>query len=162
MKLPKRKPYRLQGYDYSQRGAYFLTLCVKDRSPMLWRVGATFGRPPEGAEHLSEYGRIIDFEIGRIEDRYAPVVKVDSYVIMPNHIHMIMMILGTENGRPKVAPTISRIMQQWKGSVSKRVGRPIWQKSFYDHMIRSEAEYSKIRKYIDENPLKWEDDCYYI
>ena len=68
---------------------------------------------------------------------------------------------GDKNGRPKVAPTISRIMQQFKGSISKRVGFTIWQKLFNDHIIRNEEEYKKIWEYIDTNPLIWQEDCYY-
>jgi len=80
---------------------------------------------------------------------------------MPNHIHIIIVLQCGENGRPKVAPTISRIIQQFKGSISKQIGFSIWQKLFHDHIIRNEKKYQKIWEYIDTNPLKWEDDCYF-
>lgn len=156
MELPKRKPNRLSDYDYSKCGAYFITICTKNRREMLCDVRATFGRPLQ----LSEYGKIIQREIERIGAIYDNVV-IDKYVIMPNHIHLIV-VLNENEGRPKVAPTISRIMQQFKGSITKQIGFIIWQKSYHDHIIRNECEYQKIWQYIDENPAKWENDCFYV
>lgn len=80
---------------------------------------------------------------------------------MPNHIHMII-VLYDEKGRSQTAPTISRIVQQFKGSISKQVGFPLWQKLFYEHIIRNQEEYEKTYEYIQTNPLKWEEDKYYI
>ena len=157
--MPKRKKNRLSDYDYSMCGAYFLTICIQDRIPLLWtsaeNVGATFGRPLP----LSEYGMIIKNEIERIASIYGNAVNIDKYVIMPNHIHLII-VLSTigENGRPKVAPTISRIIQQFKGAVTKQIGWSIWQKSFHDHIIRDKEEYEKIWDYIEYNPFNWEQD----
>lgn len=161
MSLPIRKDIRLKDHDYSQNGTYFITVCVKDRHNLLWKsnVGATFGRPHK-LTPLSDIGKIIDSEIDKIRSVYDNVL-IDKYVIMPNHIHMIILLKGDETGRPKVAPTISRIMQQFKGSITKQVGFSIWQKLFYDHIICNEEEYRKIWKYIDANPLKWQDDCYF-
>jgi putative transposase len=170
--LPKRKDIRFKNHDYSQNGAYFITVCVKDRHNLLWEnnVGAISDRPfchLHKLSQLSDIGKIIDDEIHKIGAIYDNVL-IDKYVIMPNHIHMIIILKDNEDGRqdnedgrPKVAPTISRIMQQFKGSISKQVGFPMWQKSFYDHIIRNEEEYQKIWEYIDTNPLKWQEDCYY-
>ena len=81
---------------------------------------------------------------------------------MPNHIHLIIRIDGEdENGRPMVAPTIDRIIKQFKGYVSKTVNEQIWQKRFYDHVIRGREDYEEIRKYIYENPINWETDELY-
>lgn len=80
---------------------------------------------------------------------------------MPNHIHMII-IISEENGRSKTAPTISRMIQQFKGSITKKSGFPIWQKLFHDHIIRNEEEYQRIYEYVETNPLKWKEDKYYI
>lgn len=159
MDLPMRKPNRLKNYDYSQNGAYFITACTKDRHEMLWHVGATFGRPQEPPQ-LSGYGIIIKHEIDHIGEIYDNAVAIDKYVIMPNHVHMIIFLHG-DDGRPKVAPTVSRIMQQFKGAVTKQIGFSLWQKLYHDHIIRNEHEYQKIWKYIDTNPLKWEEDCFY-
>ena len=73
---------------------------------------------------------------------------------MPNHIHL-MLVLNNDSGRPQVAPTLSRIIQQFKGSVSKKIGKSIWQKGFYDHIIRDEIDYFRHLQYIEENPAKW-------
>jgi REP element-mobilizing transposase RayT len=155
--FPQRKNIRLKDYNYNKNGAYFITICVKDKQNLLWQqnVGATFGRP-----QLSEIGAIVDNEINKITGIYENVI-IDKYVIMPNHIHMIILLYDIENGRPKVAPTVSRIIQQYKGSISKQVGFSMWQKLFYYHIIRNEQDYKKIWEYIDTNPNKWQDDCYY-
>lgn len=140
--LPKRKRNRVDNYDYSECGAYFLTICVQDRKLLLWdTVGATCGRPLP----LSEYGQIIENEINRISSIYNDTVNIDKYVIMPNHIHLIIVLQTMDvNGRPQVAPTICRVIQQFKGAVTKQIGWSIWQKSFHDHIIRNNDEYGTI------------------
>ena len=163
MELPMRKDARLKNYNYSSNGAYFLTLCVKDRHEILWddaSVGAACGRPSSGLI-LSEIGKTIVAEINKIEEIYG-TVKIDKYVIMPNHVHMIISLCGTmdEDGRPQAAPTISRIINKFKGSITKQIGYSIWQKLFYDHVIRNETEYQKICQYTEENPMKWAEDKY--
>ena len=127
--LPKRKANRLKNYDYSKNAAYFITVCTKDRHEILWNVGATFGRPQKSPT-LSEYGIIIKNELDHIGKIYDNVVAIDKYVIMPNHIHIIILLHGGD-GRPKVAPTVSRIMQQFKGAVTKQIGFSLWQKSIF-------------------------------
>ena len=164
--LPVRKNIRLKEYDYSSAGAYFLTVCVKDGHCILWEqepnVGANRVRP-----WLSNIGNIVENEIIKIDGAYENA-SVDKFVIMPNHIHMIIFIknndcdLGIDNhGRTRFAPTISRIIKQTKGLITKRIGYSIWQRSFYDHIIRDEAEYQRIWQYIDENPARWVEDEYY-
>lgn len=155
MELPKRKPNRLKEYDYSKNGAYFITICTQDREELFWSVGETCGFPYT----LSAYGDIVNKEIMRIVDIYNETVKVDKYVVMPNHIHLIIVLQS--DGRPQAAPTISRVVKQFKGAVSKKIGFTIWQKSFHDHIIRNENDYREIWEYIDTNPLKWEEDCFY-
>ncbi len=166
-KLPKRKRNRLEEFDYSHNGTYFVTICTENMNCVLSQiVGATSGRPPK--VRLTEIGRAAANELKRINEIYENVV-VDNFVIMPNHIHLLITIddcgLGrpkvapTEgsatHGRPKVAPTVSRIMQQFKGTVTKQVGCTIWQKGFYDHVIRDEEDFLLHMQYIDENPKKW-------
>ena len=87
-------------------------------------------------------------------------VTVDRSVVMPNHIHLIIVI-SAESGDAQFAPTISRVVKQFKGSISKQIGYSIWQKSYHDHIIQNEAEHQNIRRYIDENPDKWTEDEYY-
>lgn len=159
-KLPKRKPYRLKNYDYSSNGAYFITICTKDKKSVLSQinVGTSIARPPE--IELTKTGVIVDKGIQEISKHYENVF-VDSYVIMPNHIHLIIRIQN-DRGRPMVVPTISRIIQQFKGYVSKQAGMPIWQEKSYDHIIRDEYDYMVHLQYIDENPAKWAEDKYYL
>ena len=79
---------------------------------------------------------------------------------MPNHLHMIIEV-PCKGGPAELAPTISRVIQQFKGSITKQIGFPLWKKSFHDHIIRNEREYIELLKYMEENPLKWEEDPYY-
>lgn len=158
MELPKRKPNRLTGYDYNQNGAYFVTMCVQERREILWNVGARIVRP-RGFIPLSKYGIIIDNAIREIPKRY-PSVYVDKYVIMPNHIHIIL-ILSYDGGRAMRAPTIATVINQMKGHATKQIGFSLWQKTFHDRIIRDEREYLKIWRYIDTNPAQWEDDCFF-
>ena len=145
-KFPIRKRNRLQWYDYGSAGMYFLTACTLERKALFWdNVGATSGRPQEIA--LSEHGKIVEEAILRIPQIY-PSVFLENHVIMPNHIHLLISIHQTEGGRPVVAPTIPRIVKQLKGVVSKAVGFSIWQKSYYDHVIRNEQDYEEHMRYI--------------
>ena len=96
----------------------------------------------------------MDNEIKKLNTVYV-AVRVDKYCIMPDHIHFIISINTDENGRTHCAPTISRVIKQFKGSITKQVGRPIWQKSFYDHGIRNPQDYDEIWQYIENNPLKY-------
>ena len=159
MKLQIRKPNRLKEYDYSQNGAYFITICTRKREKLLWNVGANCVRPQDKIS-LSDIGIIIDNEIKSINKIYSNIVKIDKYVIMPNHIHMIISI--DSDGRTQFAPTISRIIKQFKGSITKQIGFSIFQRSFHDRIIRNQKEYHKIWEYTDTNPLKWEQDCFYV
>lgn len=151
--LPKRKAYRLPDFDYSSSGAYFITVCTKDRKHTLSyiTVGTSTARPYE--LHLSKTGEAVKNAILEIPNHYCGVY-VDNYVIMPNHIHLIIRI-EKEGGRPMVVPTVSRIIQQMKGVVTKRVGESVWQEKSYDHIIRDDYDYMIHMQYIDENPAKW-------
>ena len=149
---PKHKPLRIPNYDYSQCNIYFLTLCTKDRQHLFWSVEATCGRPQM---NLSLAGRLVAVELEQIPQIYKSV-RIETYCIMPDHIHLLLSIDADAEGRPQVAPTVSRVVQQFKGAVSKRIGQPIWQKSFYDHIVRNEADYLACWQYIENNPLKYE------
>ncbi len=155
----QRKDYRLKNFDYSSPNAYFITICTKDRLPIFWQhisrhsVGAAIGRPV--TYQLSPYGHIVDTAINSISVHYSGV-DVDKYVIMPNHIHMIISITN------KPAPKIPTIINQMKGYVSKQLGFSPWQKLYYDRIIRDEEEYLAKWQYIEDNPLKWTEDEEYI
>ena len=99
-------------------------------------------------------------ELERLSQTYGGVT-VDKAVVMPNHVHLILKVCGETGGRPKAAPTVSRMIQQFKGAVTKRLGYPLWQKGFHDHVIRGEADYLRIWGYIDANPAEWREDRYF-
>ena len=149
----------MDGYDYSSGGAYFLTICAKDRRNRFWEnVGATIGRPQDVI--LSPNGKIVDEAIRNIPKIY-PAIAVEQYVIMPDHVHLLLRVRADEYGRPMVAPTMSRVVQQMKGYVTKRMGESVWQKLFYDHVIRNQMDYDEHVRYIYENPARWQDDELY-
>lgn len=154
MDLPKRKNIRLHNYNYSYNGAYFITICTKNKENLLWKnVGANCVRPLDQLP-LSKIGIVIENEIYKLNTVYENI-KVDKYQIMLNHIHLIIFIYEDSNGRTQFAPTISRIIKQFKGSITKQIGFSIWQKSFYDRIIRNEKEYQSVWNYIHNNPLKY-------
>ena len=161
--LPQRKHVRLKNYDYSQNGAYFVTICTKERKPLLSSIPVGRGAltPPE--IHLSQIGEISERYILSMSTAYA-CVHVDHYVIMPNHIHLLLRIdsAPASNGGMRASrPTLQTIVRSFKTLVTRQLGTSIWQDSFYEHIVRSEASYLEIWKYIDENPIKWQEDKYY-
>lgn len=160
MALPERKLLRLQGWDYSGAGYYFVTICVQDRKNLL-RRGAHCA-PGSGFPPLSEIGETVERTLLEIPDHY-PNVKVDKYVVMPNHIHFILVLEPRDGGRTMCAPTptLSQVVRMMKETVTKRLGQKIWQNGFYDHVIRDEADHLRIWNYIDTNPTKWPEDEYY-
>ena len=164
-KLPVRKRNRLKDHDYSSNGAYFITICTKDRKNIFWMkkqpdlVGEDIILPPDTIR-LSPYGKIAEEAINAIP-KYYPNVELWQYVVMPNHIHMILFI-PYDSGRMISSPTsILTVVGQMKRYASKKIGTSIWQRSFHDHIIRGKNDYEKIVKYIYENPVKWQSDCFY-
>ncbi len=164
MNLPKRKQIRLPAYDYSTPGAYFVTVCTADRRCILSTisVGAAISRPPtDELVQLTTYGKIVELAISNIPECY-PQISVDNYVIMPNHVHLLLQINTDESGRLIAAPTLSTVIGQMKRWASKRAGEGLWQKSFHEHVIRNDEDYSAIWEYIDTNPVKWTLDRYFV
>ena len=94
--------------------------------------------------------------------RHYPAITVDHAVVMPNHIHLLLQINTDTDGRPMAAPTISTVINQMKGVISKNAGFSVWQKGFYDHVIRNDNDYRDIWNYIEGNPGKWSEDKLYI
>ena len=159
MELPTRKPTRLKGYDYSTPGAYFITICIKDRKELLSEIIVGDDALIVPQNKLSQIGLICEKYINNIDIKYENVT-VDKYVIMPNHIHLIIFLYGTMKAS---SPTenIENIIRSFKTLVTKEIGIPIWQRSYHDHIIRGEKDYQKIWEYVDSNVLRWEKDCFY-
>ena len=115
---------------------------------------------------LNYIGKTAETELLKITEHYN-CVKIDKYVVMPNHIHIIVVIdynCTAERSRP--FPTLSKIIGLYKSGVAKQIHKQypnfeVWQKSFYDTIIRNERAYNEIVKYIEENPDKWESDEYF-
>ena len=160
MDLPKRKQNRLVEYDYSTPNAYFITVCTKNRKNLFWmEVGAIIDRPNNVP--LTNLGMIARQSIEDIPNYYS-AVSVDHFVIMPNHIHLLLQINTDADGRSMIAATVSTVVRLMKGTVSKQAGLSVWQKGFYDHVIRNDHDYREIWNYIDGNPSKWTEDKLYI
>lgn len=165
MDHPKRKNPRLAGYDYSTPGAYFVTVCTRDRKCILSKiVGGDVLIAPQ--VELTAYGKILDEQLRRM-DMFYDQITVEQYVIMPNHVHLLLRV--EESGPTGTsAPTKSSSHQTLADFVStckrfctKACGHPIFQRSYHDHIIRGDADYDKIARYIAENPAKWQEDCFY-
>ena len=162
MNDPQRKHLRLEYYDYSQPGSYFITICTRERKQEVLcsiepAVGAIINRPPRIS--MTPLGRIVDETIRAIPDHY-PGISVDQFIIMPDHVHLILSFRNIgPDGRQIAAPTpLSKIIQQMKRIASKQAGVPLWQKGFYDHVIRNDVDLANVRQYILNNPLKWIED----
>jgi putative transposase len=170
---PQRRALRLPTFDYAQAGAYFITLCTHRRLPLL-------GAIREGVVTLSAAGTIVEAEWVRTPT-LRPHVTLDAYVIMPNHVHGIFFLPerttanrseGVEARRQSFASpshTIGAIVRGVKGASTSRIRKlgtrvdvQIWQREYYDHVIRNERDLDRIREYIQNNPLKWELDRYYL
>jgi putative transposase len=155
--LPKRKSNRLKGYNYSSNGAYFITICVKNRHNLLGEVIV------EGDAHIAPNIKLSQY--GQITEKYIKGINgIDKYVIMPNHIHIIVLIRSPQSGTMKASPPtppIPQLIKSFKILVTKEIGFSLFQRSYHDHIIRNEKEYQEIWEYIDSNPVKWEVDCFY-
>ena len=165
--MENRKPNRLENYDYSRNGLYFITICTKNRIQYFSRitektscVGADIIRPEIT---LTNIGKILDYSINDVKNHYNNV-SVLKYCIMPDHVHLIISVMNdifsADSGRMISAPTLSTVIGSLKRFVSKETGIPVWQKSFYDHIIRNEKEFLEICDYIDNNPVNRVNDIY--
>ena len=159
MNLPERKPLRLKDYDYSQTGGYFITFCTENRAPLLSRitVGKAALRLPQ--VELTEYGRITEKYIQNISVAY-PHISVENYVIMPNHVHLLLLV--GDGGQGAARPTVSAVVRSIKALVRKETGKSLFQNSFYDHILRDEQDFLIHWDYIETNPGKWAEDEYHI
>ena len=162
--LPKRKSPRLKEYDYNDTAVYFITICVQHRKCLLSNVVGTGVLDCPRIE-LTEYGRIAEKYIKQLNDFYNHI-SIEDYVIMPNHIHMVVYIRMDGQSRTPVPTTkanseYSKFISTFKRFCNKEYGYNIWQSRSYEHIIRDYRDYEKIQKYIYENPLKWQFDELY-
>jgi REP element-mobilizing transposase RayT len=177
-----RRSIRLKEYDYSQAGAYFVTICTQDRAHL-------FGDVVDGEMRLNDVGRMVVTEWERIPERFLNI-ELDAFIVMPNHIHGIIVIIQhvgaglvpAQNGATpvgaglvpaqdgattRVAPTVGDVVGAFKSRVTveyirrvKKSGWPpfrgrLWQRNYYEHIIRDEESLNRIREYIATNPLRW-------
>ncbi len=171
MDLPKRKNTRLLEYDYSMAGAYFITICTHEHKCIfgeIKNVGAIHESP---AITYTFIGNTVRKIIEHLPMRFP--VRIDKYVIMPNHIHMIVTICSDMDERAiRESPlhnkrsVISKMVGYMKMNVSKIVHQlqpnlNIWQRSYHDHVIRGAEDYKNIWEYMDNNPAKWNLDKYW-
>lgn len=160
--MRNRKSIRLKDYDYSQAGAYFVTICVKNGECVLGEVS-------DGKVKLNEMGSVLEntwYELLR----HYPSITLDEFVVMPNHFHGIIMLdVGAQFIAPfcvmgviNHAPTLGKIIRHFKAKSSYLIHKTnqdfFWQRNYFEHVIRNENDLSKIREYIQNNPLKWELD----
>lgn len=182
-----RKSIRLKGYDYSQSGLYFITICCQNRI-------CRFGHIENGKMILNEYGKIAQTEWAKLPERF-PNFELDVFQIMPNHIHGIILLNEIPVGMvgagftpaqnntvaqndadiratARVAPTVSDIVGAYKSLVAngcldiyksknEMMGK-LWQRNYYEHIIRNEQSYQRISEYIINNPAKWNDDKFFM
>ena len=160
----------MKGYDYSTTGAYFITICTQNRKnilssiPTLSSVGEGLPLPQDShISQLSQWGRITEKWIMEISNKYEEIT-VDCYVIMPNHIHLLLTVMPND-GRGDPSPTVETVVGWLKYHITEEInktrniiGERVFQRSFYDHVVRNRDDYNEILKYIRENPLRWQYD----
>jgi len=149
-KFPQRKRNRLENYDYTLDGYYFITICTKNKIEY-------FGNVEHNKMILNEYGKSIEENLLKIKERFN-VCEIDYYVVMPNHIHFILIL---DNSKSKSNKSLTEVIGSFKSITTIELHRMglkdfRWQRSYYDRIIRNEKELYLIRKYIEQNPLRWD------
>ncbi len=159
--FPQRKPTRLKEYDYSSNGAYFVTICTHNRKQILSKIVVGKGLCALPQIELSGIGKIVNECINYINT--YEYVSIDSYVIMPDHIHLLISIIAPEGRR---GPSLQNIIQRFKSYTTHNSGEKFWQTSYYDHVVRNTEDMSDINDYIIANPYLWfegkHDDSKYL
>ena len=157
-----RKLPRLKEYDYTTPGAYFITICTHNKECIFGKI-VPGNMTCDAQMCYSPVGEIAKKCLLDIESHYKNV-EIDNWVIMPNHIHLLIRI--TERINPFPTYDIPNVIGKYKAAVTRSVGNAfihsgkLWQSSFYDHVIRNDADYGEIWQYISGNPSKWLDDCF--
>jgi len=164
---PERRLQRLRNYDYTKNGAYFVTICTHKKLCL-------FGRIEKGIVHLNDAGQMVHDRFAEIP-RFYPGIETDQFIVMPNHLHAILVIehdRTTQGSVPALA--LSGYIQRFKSLTTRLYiesvkngsypvfDKRLWQKSYYDRIIRHEKEYQMIAEYIQTNPLRWQEDKYFV
>jgi len=161
-----RRSIRLKGYDYFRAGGYFVTICARDRECL-------FGEIMNGEMRPNEFGRIVRDEWVRSAEIRAEI-ELGEYVVMPNHFHGMVMVKcrGTARRAPTaeqfgkpVSGSLPTVVRSFKSAVTNHInairqspGAPVWQRNYYEHIIRDDADYHRIAEYIADNPRRWAED----
>lgn len=155
--LPKRKPLRLADFDYSLPRIYHVVFCCYERNQWL-------GEMTNGSLHLSQIGKILEQTIAGLPQSF-PLCEVEHYVIMPNHVHLLIRLEDDDNKSPDEQVKLGTIVAALKAKVAQAVRRKggnarirIWQRGYYDTIIRNSAHYSAAWEYIENNPINWDQD----
>ena len=152
MNVPVRKSPRIPGYDYSTENYYFVTICANEKK-------CIFGEPG----NLNIWGKIAEADLINIPNHF-PAIRIEKAVVMPNHVHAIVVIdCQNEKG---TLPNLNVVIGQYKAGVTRKIrsmepGVKVWQRSYHDHVIRNRSGYEKIWSYIDTNPQRWSEDCFF-
>ena len=164
-RLPKRRSIRLRGYNYTQNAAYFVTICVNQRLCM-------FGDITDGVMRCSTVGEVVESAWQDLP-HHTPGLSLDAWIVMPNHLHDIVVLPGEPLSESLVKwlprgpkpGSLGAVLGGFKSAVSRRVSasdlspvRPLWQRNYYERIIRSDRELDATRKYIETNPARWDDD----
>lgn len=172
--MKNRKPNRLRGYDYSKNNLYFVTICVQDKLCFFGSV-ISVGTGRDLSVHnsdenisvqLNQYGMIVQKQIEWLTQQYQ-YVDIHNYVVMPNHIHMILEIDNLRIGSNEIKiKSLSSLIGAFKTTSSKLIHESgflqfSWQRSFHDHIIRNEKSYQNISNYIDLNPQNWNKETFF-
>jgi len=166
--IHRRRSIRMKDYDYSQAGAYFVTICT-------WNKKCIFGEVENAEIRMNECGQVVRNEWLHTENIRSNV-ELDAFIVMPNHVHGILIIVDDgrgvlqyastkKHGFSSPSQTLGSIIRGLKSSVTKIInqirnshGVPVWQRNYYEHVVRNEPELNKIREYIINNPLNWKTD----
>ena len=178
--FPKRKNIRLKNFDYSSKGAYFITICVQNRQPLLSEIVMSNSEtvhepmninavgeglaPPESKQQrypqvrLTPIGQVAKAQLLAVEDRFSNVA-IDEYVFMPDHIHAIV-VLRKNAGGSRPSPTLMDVVRVYKSLTSRLCKQQfgvdkLFQRSFVEHVIRDREDYETRGRYIRENPMRW-------
>jgi REP element-mobilizing transposase RayT len=162
-KLPNRRSIRLAGHDYSEAGAYFVTVCVQDRKRLFGEIVDAEMRPNAAGEMIRTWWT-------KLPEKF-PEVAIDAHVVMPNHFHGIVIMQSHADGRPHgAAPTLGTAIDWFETMTTnayirgvrergwRRFERRLWQRNYYEHIVRTEEEFGATSEHIDRNPASWASD----